>query len=71
MVKKLMEYQIQMAALETKEPMGRIMNSEFCRREKDVEIMEEKGRRGIKRGMDMGGMNQAELVRREKRELMV
>ncbi|KAL0904307.1 hypothetical protein M5K25_026399 [Dendrobium thyrsiflorum] len=69
MVKKLLENQIQMEASETKGLVGRTMNSEFLRRENDVEIMEEKGEGG--KGVDMGGMNQGVLVGIEKRELMV
>ncbi|KAL0923463.1 hypothetical protein M5K25_007521 [Dendrobium thyrsiflorum] len=45
MVKMMLENQIQMATSEVKGPVGRTTNSEFRRRDDEVEIMEERGGR--------------------------
>ncbi|KAL0908021.1 hypothetical protein M5K25_022484 [Dendrobium thyrsiflorum] len=65
MVKKILENQIQTAASETKGPMGRTMNSKFCRRYNDVEIMEKGGRYGERRGY---GGHEPRGAGREKKE---
>ncbi|KAL0919982.1 hypothetical protein M5K25_009077 [Dendrobium thyrsiflorum] len=49
MVKKILDNQVQMVASKARGPTGRTTNSNFCRREGDGEIMEEKGGRYVER----------------------
>ncbi|PKU66361.1 hypothetical protein MA16_Dca027270 [Dendrobium catenatum] len=66
MVKRLLENQIQTAASEAKEPMGRTMNFDFRRRENDVEIIDEKrGRWGERCGNMEQGVKGAIWERKE------
>ncbi|KAL0912589.1 hypothetical protein M5K25_018571 [Dendrobium thyrsiflorum] len=70
MVKKILDNQNQTAASDARGPVKRNTNSEICKSENEVEIIEERsGRYGKRRGY--GGMNQGVLIGKEKRGIMI